>query len=87
MYRLLGTGGAEAEALPSANQPMWSTAGCHIRAGTHDLTEYGWLQFLDFAARHMSAGWHVSAGRYLGASVPEASADSRSVRPEKEVML
>ncbi|WP_437206972.1 glucuronyl esterase domain-containing protein [Planctomicrobium sp. SH664] len=57
VYRLLGTNGMGGEAPPSAqpavDQPLTgSTIGYHVRTGNHDITEYDWAQYLDFADRH-----------------------------------
>lgn len=53
VYRLLGTDGMAADAMPGLEQPVTSTIGYHIRPGRHGVTDYDWQRYMDFADRHM----------------------------------
>ncbi|KAA5542804.1 acetylxylan esterase [Roseiconus nitratireducens] len=58
VYRLLDTDGmgsdAAPEQMPSPDQPInEGVIGYHLRTGKHDLTEYDWRQYLEFADRHL----------------------------------
>ena len=52
VYRLLGTDGLPAEEMPEVNQAVAGTVGYHVRTGKHDVTDYDWQQYLDFAKKH-----------------------------------
>ncbi len=53
VYRLLGTEGMLADKMPPLEQPVTGTIGYHIRTGRHNVTDYDWGRYLDFADRHL----------------------------------
>lgn len=56
VYELLGKEGLprDSDQLPAVDQPVKTgTIGYHIRSGGHDLAEYDWEQYLDFADLHL----------------------------------
>ena len=52
VYSLYGLEGLPAEEMPKVDEPAAGTVGYHIRSGGHDVKEYDWQQYLDFADRH-----------------------------------
>ncbi|MEX2264100.1 MAG: acetylxylan esterase [Bryobacteraceae bacterium] len=52
VYRLLGEKDLGVEEMPGIHQPVMGTIGYHIRSGKHDVTEYDWQRYMDFADRH-----------------------------------
>jgi hypothetical protein len=52
VYELLGAEGLPADDLPPVNCPVHGTIGYHLRSGPHDVTEYDWRCYLDFADKH-----------------------------------
>ena len=53
VYRLLSTDGLAADEMPGLNQPVVSTIGYHIRPGVHEVMDYDWERYLDFADARM----------------------------------
>jgi hypothetical protein len=54
VYRLLSVKGLGIDWMPGLDRPIKTgTIGYHIRSGRHDLTEYDWRQFMDFADLHL----------------------------------
>jgi hypothetical protein len=53
VYRLLGLKGLGVRGMPGLEKPVQKgTIGYHVRSGGHDLTEYDWQRFMDFADVH-----------------------------------
>lgn len=59
VYALFGKAGLGVSEMPGVNQPVGDFIGYHIRTGIHDVTDYDWARYLDFADRH----WGKSAAR------------------------
>jgi hypothetical protein len=53
VYRLLGAGGLPTDDMPAVDQPVSDIIGYHIRSGKHDVTDYDWEQYLNFADKHL----------------------------------
>lgn len=53
VYRLLGTEGLPTEQMPGIEQPVSGRIAYHLRNGKHDVTDYDWQQYLDFADKHL----------------------------------
>ncbi len=52
VYKLLGVAGLPDKAFPALNKPVMGTLGYHIRTGKHDVIQYDWEQYLNFADQH-----------------------------------
>lgn len=53
VYKLLGKPGLTSDKTPGLNEPVMTTLGYHVRTGKHDVTDYDWEQYMDFADRHL----------------------------------
>ncbi|MCX7916790.1 MAG: hypothetical protein N2589_01485 [bacterium] len=52
IYIMYGLEGLPVNEVPDLNFPVMGHIGYHIRSGKHDLTEYDWKCYLDFADKH-----------------------------------
>ena len=52
VYELYGLKGLETSEHPPLQRPILNDVGYHIRTGVHDVTEYDWMAFMDFADKH-----------------------------------
>jgi hypothetical protein len=53
VYSLLGAGNFPADKQPPPDQPVVGAMGYHLRTGKHDVTDYDWARYLDFADQHL----------------------------------
>ncbi|HWI56293.1 MAG TPA: prolyl oligopeptidase family serine peptidase [Bacillota bacterium] len=54
VYRLFGLQGLNTDVMPKAESPLQAgSIGYHLRTGKHNLTEYDWARFMDFADKHL----------------------------------
>ena len=52
VYELFGLEGLPSDQMPEVNQPIQKSVGYHIRTGKHDVTDFDWEAYLDFADKH-----------------------------------
>jgi hypothetical protein len=52
VYALYGLKGLGVAKQPGLDQPVGNHIGYHYRTGKHDVTDYDWEQYLNFADRH-----------------------------------
>ena len=52
VYALFGHAGLGVDHQPALHHPVGDFIGYHIRAGRHDVMDYDWAQYLNFADRH-----------------------------------
>ncbi|MEO6520965.1 MAG: acetylxylan esterase [Mucilaginibacter sp.] len=53
VYRLLGTNGLPATTWPALNTPSVGRIAYHVRPGGHNVTDYDWIQYLNFADKYL----------------------------------
>ena len=52
VYKLLGTDGLGVSEQPALDTPVMRTMGYHVRSGGHDVKDYDWDRYMDFADKH-----------------------------------
>ncbi len=53
VYKLFKKDGLPAGKWPAPNHPVIGQIAYHVRTGKHDVTDYDWSQYLDFADKHL----------------------------------
>ena len=79
VYRLLGREGLAVREMPPVNQPVMGALGYHIRPGKHEVTNYDWECFLDFADLHFPG-----SSKRLGFSGKQIGGDSHRRRADRQ---
>ena len=54
VYALFGLKGIQNDTMPEISSPIMNAVGYHIRPGKHDVTDYDWEQYLNFADMHFN---------------------------------
>lgn len=55
VYKLFGKTGVGVDKMPAVDTPVGEHVGYHMRTGKHDVTDYDWARYLDFADRHLKS--------------------------------
>lgn len=53
VFKLFGKEGLPSDQLPPINEPIHTDVGYHIRSGKHDVTDFDWTQYMNFADQHL----------------------------------
>lgn len=59
VYALYGLRGLPSPSMPAIHQPIHNDIAYHIRAGRHDVTDYDWLQYMDYCDSVFGYGSHA----------------------------
>jgi len=52
VYQLFGLEGLPSDKIPKVNNPIHKSVGYHIRTGGHDVKDFDWEAWMDFADMH-----------------------------------
>ncbi|MEM6916893.1 MAG: acetylxylan esterase, partial [Verrucomicrobiota bacterium] len=53
-WEIQGKTGIDIPEMPAVNEPVGDSVRYHVRSGRHEVTDYDWDQYLEFAERHFS---------------------------------
>jgi hypothetical protein len=53
-YELFGLKGVGVDEMPEVDEPASVTVGYHVRSGGHDVKDFDWEQYMNFADRHFN---------------------------------
>jgi len=53
VYQLLGRKPVPSDQYPAVNEPVMTDVAYHVRTGKHDVTDFDWAQYLNFADMHL----------------------------------
>ena len=56
VYKLFGKSGIPSKEMPEVNQPIQNTVAYHIRSGGHDVTDFDWEQYIQWAKEELGIG-------------------------------
>jgi len=54
VYELYGKEGIPTNQMPETNSPIQNTLAYHIRTGKHDVTDYDWEQYIEWARKFVA---------------------------------
>ncbi len=57
VYKLFGLKGISDGQMPKVNEPIMQSVGYHIRTGKHDVTDFDWEAYLDFADKNLNSNY------------------------------